>query len=196
MERDDGAPAVTTRAGNQRRASYAGLYAFLASVIMLFGGFTVAMVWRSGAKDWKGVPAPTLLWVNTAVLAMSSFVAERAKRDLRKGSRQGFQIGWAAATLLGGIFVAGQVVVWRQLQQSGVYLGSHPGSAFFYIGTIAHAIHLGGGWLAMVYLLWKASRLELGPGRRTGVEVATIYWHFLGVLWIYLLWLFWFWGNR
>ncbi|MBI3683099.1 MAG: cytochrome c oxidase subunit 3 [Acidobacteria bacterium] len=183
-------------AGAGRRASYTGLCAFLASVTMFFAAFTSAMVVRRGAsRDWKGVPAPSLLWVNTGILALSSLAAEKARRDLRAGDRRRFNIGWTAATALGALFVAGQITVWRQLREQGVYVNSHPGSAFFYVGTVSHAIHLAGGWIAMFYLAIRALRLELGPGRRTAVEVSTLYWHFLGILWLYLLWLFRFWGN-
>lgn len=187
---------MNTPAGVQRRASFTGIYALMASIIMLFGAFTSAMVVRREASnDWKGVPAPQLLWVNTAVLAASSIVAEAAKRNLRRGDRHRFNIEWTVATVLGSGFAVGQIVVWRQLAAQGVFLNSHPGSAFFYVGTVAHALHLAGGWLWMVYLAFRALRLQLGPGRRTSVDVAVLYWHFLGVLWLYLLWLLVYWGN-
>lgn len=182
--------------GVQRRASFTGLYAFLCSVIMFFGAFTSAMVVRRGASnDWKGVPAPDLLWVNTGVLALSSIAVEKARRDLRNGDRKRFNLAWTSATALGALFMGGQYLVWHDLRQAGVYLNSHPGGAFFYVGTMAHAAHLLGGWVAMAFLNFQALRWTLGPGKRTAVDVASIYWHFLGVLWVYLLWLFRFWGN-
>jgi cytochrome c oxidase subunit III len=183
--------------GQHRRASFTAVYAAMASIIMLFGAFTSAMVVRRGAsKDWKGTPAPSLLWVNTAVLAGSSLAAERARRHLRNNDRPNFNRWWTGATILGAGFVAGQIVVWRGLVDAGVYLNSHPGSAFFYLGTVMHALHLLGVWLWMFYLFIKAWRLELGPSRRTGVDVCTVFWHFLGLLWLYLLFLFIYWGNR
>ncbi|MBL8174371.1 MAG: cytochrome c oxidase subunit 3 [Bryobacterales bacterium] len=182
--------------GARRRASHTGLYAFLCSVIMFFGAFTSAMVVRRGASnDWKGIPAPDLLWVNTGILALSSVAVEKARRHLREGNRKNFNIAWSTASLLGALFIAGQILVWKDLRAAGVFLNSHPGSAFFYVGTVAHAAHLAGGWIAMAFLNWQALRWTLGPGKRTAVDVASIYWHFLGLLWVYLLWLFRFWGN-
>src|SRR5262249_37585462 len=151
--------------GVRRGASYTLIYAILVSVAMLFAAFTSAMVIRRGAsKDWKGTPAPQLLWINTGVLAASSAAAETARRTLRSGNRRFFNVTWAAATLLGFLFLAGQWTVWRQLRASGVFLNSNPGSAFFYVGTAAHAIHLFGGLIAMSVLCWHALRLQLGPG--------------------------------
>lgn len=190
------APAMRQVPGSQRRASYTGLYAFLASVIMFFAGFSSAMVVRrAGAKDWKPVPMPDIIWVNTGVLAVSSIVAEKARRDLHEGNRFRFNVSWGLATLLGCTFLYLQLQLWHQLRDAGVYMASNASGAFFYIGTIAHAVHLGGGVGAMIYLSYRAMRWQLGPGRRTGVDVATIYWHFLGVLWVYLLILFWFFGR-
>jgi cytochrome c oxidase subunit 3 len=160
---------------------------------MFFAGFTSAMVFRrGGAKDWKPVPLPDIIWTNTAVLAVSSVLAEKARRGLRNGDRARFSMTWSAATLMGCGFVWGQVLLWRQLKEAGVYMAANPSGAFFYVGTIAHVVHLAGGLGAMLYLCYRAWRLQLGPGRRTAVDVTAIYWHFLGGLWIYLVALFWF----
>lgn len=187
------AVAMQPASGVKRRASYTGLYAFLISVTMFFAAFSSALVVRrAGAKDWKPVPLPDLIWVNTAVLAVSSVVAEKARRELREGNRGRFNAAWTLATLLGCAFLFLQVKLWYQLRDAGVYMNANVSGAFFYIGTIAHALHLFGGVAAMVYLSYRAMRWQLGPGRRTGVDVATVYWHFLGVLWLYLVALFWF----
>jgi cytochrome c oxidase subunit III len=178
-------------AGVRRRASFTGLYAFMASVIMLFAAFSSALIVRKGAsKDWKPVPFPTTVWVSTGLLVASSIAAEVARRDLRKNRRIRFNTGWTAATLLGAGFVMCQVYLWHQLREAGLYINTHPGSAFFWVGTVAHALHLAGGWIGFAFLNYHALRLQLGPGRRTAVEVLTVYWHFLGFLWLYLLLLF------
>lgn len=183
--------------GQHRRASFTALYAGMASIIMLFGAFTSAMVVRRGAsKDWRGTPAPQLLWVNTGILAASSLAAERARRHLRTNDRVHFNRWWTGATVLGVGFIGAQLLLWQRLVDAGVYVNSNPGSAFFYVGTVAHALHLFGVWIWMFYLWAKAIRLQLGPSRRTGVDVCTVFWHFLGVLWLYLLFLFIYWGNR
>ena len=166
-----------------------------AGIIMLFAAFTSSMVVRRGlSDDWTTLPLPGILWWITAVLIASSIALELARRCLRQGARQSFNRYWLAGTLLGFLFLAGQYMAWRQLQATGIYLATNPSSSFFYLLTVVHAIHLGGGIVALLYIDLKALRLELGPGKRTAVDVSALYWHFLDGLWIYLLLLFRIWG--
>src|SRR5260370_8363746 len=95
----------------------------------------------------------------------------------------------------GGIFVAlGQAVGWRQLSDAGVFISSNPSSSFFYVLPAAHALRVLGGISALVYVDIKALMLQLGPGKRTAVDVSAVFWHFLDGLWIYLMILLTVWG--
>lgn len=181
--------------GTQRRATFTGVFVLLAAVTMLFAAFTSAMVVRRGlAGDWVSMRVPPILWANTAVLAASSAAVELSRRALRRGGRGGFNLWWSLATGLGLLFLAGQYMAWRELHAAGIYLATNPASSFFYLLTVTHAVHLAGGLAALGYIEWKALRLELGPGKRTAVDVSALYWHFLDGLWIYLLLLFQLWG--
>jgi cytochrome c oxidase subunit 3 len=162
---------------------------------MMFAALTSAMVVRRGLSgDWVSTPLPAVLWPNTAVLLASSAAVEIARRSLRRGERGGFNLYWSLATILGGLFLAGQFLAWQQLRAAGVYLASNPSSAFFYVLTVAHAVHLAGGLVALAYIDVQALRLRLGPAKRTAVDVSAAYWDFLAGLWVYVLLLFRFWG--
>jgi cytochrome c oxidase subunit 3 len=181
--------------GARRRASFTALLCLLAAVTLLFAAFTSTLVIRSGVGgDWSGIPAPGVLWWNTLVILASSAWLELARRSLRLGERRSFNRFWTAGTALGLAFLAGQAAAWWQLRAAGVYVASSPGSAFFYVFTVAHAVHVLGGIGALGYIEWQAIGLRLGPAKRTAVEIAAYYWHFLAVLWIYLMLLFQFWG--
>ena len=96
-------------------------------------------------------------------------------------------IRWLAATVaLGVAFLAGQLVVWRELAARGVYLATNPSSSFFYVLTAAHGVHLLGGVLALGYVVLHAGRMARGRERRTALDVTAIYWHFMDALWIYI----------
>jgi len=181
--------------GARRRASFTALFVLLAAVTMLFAAFTSALVVRRGlGGDWERVPMPGILYWNTLLILASSAWIDIARRALHRGARGSFNRFWTIGTVLGVAFLVGQGIAWSQLRDAGIYMAVNPGSDFFYVFTVAHAAHVLGGIAALAYIEVQALRLRLGPGRRTGVEITSYYWHFLGGLWVYLMILFHFWG--
>jgi cytochrome c oxidase subunit 3 len=181
--------------GADRRASFTGLFVLLAATTMVFAALTTAFVMRRGiADDWVSMHKPPILWVNTAVLLASSIVLDRARHALKVRDRSRFNFWWTSATILGVLFLLGQATAWQQLKNQGVYIATTPASSFFYVLTAAHAFHLLGGVGALVYVDVQALRLQLGPAKRTAIDVTAIFWHFLDGVWLYLMLLFYVWG--
>ncbi len=181
--------------GASRRASMTGLMVLLAATTMAFAAFTSAFVVRRGmSNDWVDMRLPRIVWVNTAVLLASSLLLELARRSLKTGRRSGFNRYWTAGTVLGALFLAGQAIAWRQLNQAGIFVSSNPSSSFFYLLTATHGVHIVGGLSALVYVDVQALRLRLGPGKRTAVDVSAMFWHFVDGIWLYLMVLFLVWG--
>ena len=176
------------------RAYRTGMWMALAAITMLFAAFTSAMVVRKGiSNDWVPTALPRILWLNTAVLLSSSLTLELSRRSLSTGgpgagfSARGFT-RWLYVTLaLGLCFIAGQLIAWRELASRGVYLATNPSSSFFYLLTATHGVHLLGGIAALGYVVLRAGRIALAPGRRTLVDLTALYWHFMDGLWIYIL---------
>lgn len=165
-----------------------GLWAFLGTVCMLFIGFTSAYVLRRSSADWRPLAAPNLLWLNTAALLASSVTLEMARRRLRGWDLPATQ-HWVQATgLLGIAFLVGQLGAWQSLASHGVYLATNPHSSFFYLLTGLHGAHLFGGLVWFGVVLAKVRRLAYTPGS-DGLGLFATYWHFLGALWLYLLFL-------
>ena len=165
-----------------------GLLVFLGTITMLFIGFTSAYILRRSSGDWRPLAAPPVLWWNTAALVLSSATLEIARRRLRAWDLGGALASVLGTGLLGVLFVAGQVLGWRQLAARGVFLSSNPHSSFFYVLTGVHALHLLGGlgWFAAILLRFR--RMAVTPGE-DGLRLFATYWHFLGGLWLYLIWL-------
>src|SRR5215471_13666203 len=181
--------------GASRRASLTGLMVLLAAVVMFFAALSSAFIVRRGlSNDWVHTEMPQVLWFNTIVLLASSLALELARRALKAGKRENFNRFWILGSALGAVFLIGQYLAWLQLRAQGIYLATNPSSSFFYVLTAAHAIHLIGGVVALVYVSIQAVRLQLGPGKRTAIDVSALYWHFLDGLWVYLLVLFLVWG--
>jgi cytochrome c oxidase subunit 3 len=92
---------------------------------------------------------------------------------------------WLYVTaFLGVVFVAGQYAAWLQLRSEGLYLATNPASSFFYLLTAVHALHVLGGLGGLTYVLRKLHTVVL---RRSTLDTFSRYWHFMGILWVYLL---------
>lgn len=177
--------------GSGRRTSFAGLIVLLIATFMVFGALVVAFAARrTMSDDWAGMHKPPVLWVNTGILIMSSYVLDLARRALKARDRSKFNLWWTIATGLGVLFLAGQAVAWSQLAAAGVYVASSPSSSFFYVLTAVHAAHVLGGLSALIYVDVQALLLRLGPAKRTVIDVSAIFWHFLDALWILLMAMF------
>jgi cytochrome c oxidase subunit 3 len=188
----------------------------LISISVLFVAITVVFIFlhggmvldrRSGTyiHNWVRVTLPVrLLLVNTLVLLLSSVSIEMARRSVRRemalaplrgmpgialdddGVGRG-GAAWIAITVaLGLMFLGGQWLAWVSLRAHGFYIDSGGASPFVYLLTAAHAVHLAGGILVLLY---AGAIFMLRRGieqRRIVVEVAGWYWHFMGVLWVYI----------
>jgi cytochrome c oxidase subunit 3 len=179
---------------------------------MVFISLTSAYIVRQGlptfdgasnsyVRDWGRTDLPwVLLAINTALLLVSSLTIEFARRGAARQaalapvkSIPGVSLGneksfpWLGITVLLGIgFLAGQWLAWVELHNRGFYVSTNPSSSFAFLLTIAHAIHLGGG---MIALLWAASASLLRKpveARRIVVDITAWYWHFMAVLWVYI----------
>lgn len=169
------------------RRYFTGVAIGLVAIMMFFMSLVSAYIVRRGSpgNDWVPVPLPPILWVNTLILLGSSFSLERARRQLALGDRSGFQTLWLVTTGLGLLFLAGQLLAWRQLVAVGAYLRANPSNSFFYLMTAAHGVHLLGGIMALIYVaLRRFDRAQVS--RALAAEVASIYWHFMDGLWVFL----------
>ena len=207
---DDGRPGLPDYGTRLRRARL-GLLVALTPILMLFVSFTSAYVVRQGLptldprtnnliRDWIPMALPRLLLLNTFVLLVSSLSMELARRQLQSqvalatSSPAGnslsskIRMPWLGVTLVLGLaFLFGQWTAWQQLAANGFYVATTPSSSFVYLLTGTHAAHLLGGVLALL-VAGVASLLHRSLKTRSiVVDVTAWYWHFMAVLWIYIL---------
>jgi cytochrome c oxidase subunit 3 len=183
---DDDGDSPGGRRPVPRRAYFTALQLGLAAIVMFFMALASSYIVRKGlGGDWQRAPLPPVLWWNTAVLLASSGTIILARRKLLANLRDEFRVWWWVTTGLGLLFLAGQIVAWRQLAAAGMLLATNPSSSFFYLLTAAHGAHLAGGILALFYVAfrrWSRSRIS----QATAAELTSIYWHFMDGLWVFL----------
>jgi cytochrome c oxidase subunit 3 len=177
--------------------SRTGIWVGLGAITMSFAAFTSAMIVSQGsAPDWLHITLPPILYVNTVVLLISSFTLEMARRRAaafarRRGTQRSAPLTWLYATLLLGLlFVAGQYAGWLRLRSEGLYLATNLSSSFFYVFTAVHAVHVLGGLAALVVVIRRLS-VPVFSLRKSTLDSTSYYWHFMGVLWLYLLFILW-----
>jgi len=165
---------------------YTAIAIGIVSVLMFFMALASAFLVRKGGPDWVPLRIPSLLWFNTAVLVISSGTLEIARKRLSLSDLPGFKRYWGITTALGFVFLIGQLLAWRILVSQGIYLASNPASSFFYIFTGAHAVHLLGGIGGLIYVGQRNyDRAKIT--REVAAEVTSYYWHFMDVLWLFLV---------
>ena len=161
-----------------------GLLSFIAVVTSLFALFLSAYLMRMKLGDWRPVDEPNLLWLNTAVLVLASAAFQLTRGATKRGQPLTVKIGLIVGGACTILFLLGQLVAWQQLNASGFFMTGNPANSFFYLLTALHGLHLlGGMWV------WGRTTLRMLTGAdaesvRLSVELCTVYWHYLLLVWI------------
>ena len=164
-----------------------GLLTLLAVVTSFFALILSAYALRMELGDWVPLTEPQILWTNTVMLVAASGVFQWTRNAAADGLEGRLQPGLLITGVLTLGFVLGQFIAWQQLQNSGQFITSNPANAFFYFLTGAHAVHILGGMY-----VWARATLNVVLGKgdadriRRSIELCTIYWHFLLVVWLVL----------
>lgn len=168
-------------------------------VLMTFGGVIGAyiVISTNGVLEWRPFNLPLPVYFSTALILAGSLTYTIAQRAVNSNNYQKTKTWLLATTVLGGMFIASQLLAWFALVQRGFYVRSNPYAAFFYIMTALHAVHVGGGIIALGYIVlrcWQKTEVEKELEKRREIASAVgWYWHFMGGLWLVLLLLLGFW---
>jgi cytochrome c oxidase subunit III len=172
-----------------------GLWVFLAVVSSLFGLFSSAYLMRlhdahGEITTWAPIVKPSLLWLNTTVLVLASGAMQIARNRVDRDDFGGVRVYFSVAGVLTVLFLAGQVLAWRQVAAAGNYGPGNPAFAFFILITAVHGIHLIGGMFVLartIARVWRgADKLAVVTRSRLrmSVQLCTTYWHWLLLIWL------------
>ena len=163
------------------------LWVGMGSIAMFFAGLTSAYIVRRAEGNWTEFILPEWFWYSTITIILSSAVLILAKQKIKK-DKSVFSLV-LSVFVLGVIFSFFQLNGWEELTNQGVYLtgeGSNVAGSFLYVLTLAHLVHLIGGLIALLVTAINAKRKKYSAENYLGLEITSIYWHFLSILWIYL----------
>ena len=159
----------------------------MTGIAMLFAGLSSAYIVLRGVPTWENIHLPSLVWSNTLVLIASSVTFDQARRAVKRNSQAALRQWLGLTAILGVVFVAGQIEVWRQMNAAGVYLATTLHSSFFYVLSGIHAVHILGGLIGLTVVATKAWSGRLSSTSFEPLRLCATYWHFMGGIWLYLL---------
>lgn len=172
----------------ERNLVRVGLFA----IVMLFGGFTSAYVVRHDGGAWFSINLPTEFWISSAIILISSVTLIAAQWAYSRDQKTMGNAMVGATLLLGLLFALFQWLGWKVLVSNGIFFSPSDGQgalisgSFIYLLTGMHLVHVLGGLISLLITLFKGFMGKYSSANTHGVKLASIYWHFMGALWIYL----------
>lgn len=164
------------------------LWVAIASIVMMFAGLTSALIVKSNLAGWKNIEMPKVFWFSTAAIILSSVTMASALRSFKQREMRQYRMLIALTFILGITFVVLQWFGFRGLWDQNIrFKGSAGAGQFLYVIFGLHAVHVVGGIIALLVLFFKAFFGKIKLYSSVPVEVAATYWHFVDILWLYLL---------
>jgi cytochrome c oxidase subunit 3 len=176
-------PDLTVSREPAKRTALAFLLAVIGSMFALLIG---AYFMRRDLGDWRPLPVPGLLWLNTGALVASSLALEWTQHAARRGAWQRVRLSLVVAGVLAFAFVVGQLFAWQELADAGFYVADNPANSFFYLITGLHGLHILGGLVALGWVTATAWNGSTHERVRLGTELCATYWLFMLFVWMVL----------
>ncbi len=163
------------------------LWVAIASIVMMFAGLTSAFIVKSNQVNWKPVSLPKVFWVSTVAIVLSSLTIQLALRSFKQREMSKYRMLIGVTLLLGVAFLVLQWMGFNALWDQRITFKGAGAGQFLYVIFGLHGLHLVGGVIALLVIFIKAFTGSTKLYSSVPVEVAATYWHFVDLLWIYLL---------
>ncbi|MEP6713384.1 MAG: cytochrome c oxidase subunit 3, partial [Ferruginibacter sp.] len=163
------------------------LWVGIGSILMMFAGLTSAYIVKRNMANWVTFDLPVAFWYSTAVIIASSFTLWTALKAFKERAMTKYRGLMAATLFLGVLFLVLQVLGFMQLWQNGITLQANVSYSFLYVIVGLHAAHVIGGIIALIIMSLKAFSTKIRSYSMIPVELISTYWHFVDILWLYLL---------
>jgi cytochrome c oxidase subunit III len=190
-------PNLKRTEANNHKAQRFSAWLGILSITMAFLGLTSAYLVRKFAGNWYNFEIPPAFTTSTILILVSSITLFVAHKSNQSDNKLALRLGLLFTFILGIVFCINQYQGWQQLTYEGIYLEGNPSGSFFYVITGMHAVHLVGGLFFMLISLLKSVFVFRKKYSTTFIDeyrdklvirtdLLSIYWHFMGLLWLYL----------
>lgn len=163
------------------------LWVAIGSILMMFAGLTSAYLVKRNQANWTSFEIPVMFWISTVVIVLSSLTIMAATKAFKERVISKYRTLMLVTMVLGVLFIALQAIGFKQLWDSGLTLQKNVAYSFLYVIVGLHALHVIGGVIALITMSAKAFSNKTRVYSAVPLEVMGTYWHFVDVLWIYLL---------
>ena len=165
------------------------LWVAIASILMMFAGLTSAFIVKSNLVGWRQIEMPRIFWGSTIAMIASSVTIQTALRSFRQREMNNYRLLMGVTFFLGIVFVVLQWFGFMELweQQKVTFRGASGAGQFLYVIFGLHALHVVGGIIVLMVLFFRAFFGNIKSYNPVPVEIAATYWHFVDILWLYLL---------
>lgn len=171
----------------KRKSLEALMWLGIVSIIMLFAGLTSAYVVRKGEGNWMLFDLPQIFYISTAIILLSSITMNWALSAIKKDDKDTLKKAIGITLLLGAGFFISQFAAYNYLVGQGIYFaGKNAAGSYLYMLSGVHLAHVIGGILGLVFVLVKSLLKKYSYDNYHGIYLLSIYWHFLGILWVFL----------
>jgi cytochrome c oxidase subunit III len=162
------------------------LWLGIGSIVMMFAGLTSAVIVKRNQADWVDIPMPRIFWYSTLVILVSSLTIQMSIRAFKERNMRSYRSLITLTAVLGLVFITMQLKGFSEIWALNVHFTNSVGGSFLYIIFGLHALHLLGGIICLLVLFARAYSSRSRNYSATPIEIVSVYWHFVDVLWIYL----------
>jgi cytochrome c oxidase subunit 3 len=163
------------------------LWVGIGSIVMMFAGLTSAYIVKRNQAGWVSYDLPVAFYYSTFVIILSSLTVHLAEKAFKVREMSKYRKLIALTLVLGLIFTVTQFFGFKEFWKMGMTLQANVSFSFLYVIVGLHALHIFGGVIAMIVMSLKAFSSKSRSYSIVPVELISTYWHFVDILWIYLL---------
>ncbi|HRP89022.1 MAG TPA: heme-copper oxidase subunit III [Edaphocola sp.] len=158
----------------------------IGSLSLTFAGFTSAYLVRQGQGMWEKFQIPTIFYISTVVILLSSFTYFFGAKAFKSGNMKNYNLFMWITFFLGASFMGLQFLGFQELYQQNIRLNGNVSNSFFFVIAGMHLLHIFAALIALLFVTIRNNNIKSDNRKYLGIEILGYFWHFIDILWLYL----------